>query len=307
MSILRSPDHLTDEQKDIIDFCINADEHLYIEGPPWSGKLLTCLYGLQGVVEKNNSKLLFMVSNNAMYGYMSMALRELEIDESVRIVSKNDLFWKIAGDNWVSVNLDSDYHDNYDRILTKLLEMELELKYDLVVVSEVQHYLPKEWELIKRIAQRVVCYGDFKQAVYKGKVKKGVVLSDCVHKKLSYCYDDLSTTRLLKVREHFFDDGERMEVGDECETELTGDNGVFDMDVGYHVLDVRYEDEFKIIAETINKLKEEEGRVAVICPNNNRFVELSIYLEGSGIEHYNYGINNALLKALRVPRPDHTH
>ena len=41
------------------------------------GKSLTCLYGLQSIVKKNNTTELFMVTNNAMYGYMSMALEEL--------------------------------------------------------------------------------------------------------------------------------------------------------------------------------------------------------------------------------------
>lgn len=294
MSILRPTDYLTDKQRDIIDFCINNKENLFIEGPPWSGKVLTCLYGLQGIVKRNNSKLLFMVSNNAMYGYMTMALEELEIDENVEMVSKNNLFWKMAGENWVSVSLNSDYHENYDRILTKLLEEELDRRYDMVVVSEVQHYLPKEWDLIKRIAKRIVCYGDFKQAVFKNKVKKEVILGDCVHMKLNYCYEDESTKRLLCVRRHFFDDGECVKKEGECEADLTGDNGVFDMSVGYNVLDVRYEDEFKAIAQTIKKLEKEGGRVAIICPNNNRFLELSVYLESSGVEHYNYGINNEL-------------
>ena len=296
MSILKSYSQLSEEQREIINFCANTDENIFLEGPPWSGKALICLYSLQSIVKENDIDSLFMVSNNAMYGYMSIALKELGISDDVSIGSKNKLFWKMAGRYRISVDLDSNYHENYDSILTKLLDEEVEKKYGLIIVSEVQDYLPKEWELIKRISERIICYGDFKQAVYKNKVDIDIITKDCIHKKLKYLYNDISTDRLKRVRKYFFKDSEFVDTEDvDCKAlRADKDNGVYSMSVGYKVIDVKYENEFKSIADTIEVLKEKNSRVAIICPNNNKFAELSIYLQGLDIEHNYYEINQDL-------------
>ena len=296
MSILKSYAQLSEEQRELINFCSNTDENIFLEGPPWSGKALICLYSLQNIVKEDGIDSLFMVSNNAMYGYMSIALKELGIGNDVRVDSKNKFFWKMAGSYRISVDLDASYHENYDSILRNLLDEEIEEKYDLIIVSEVQDYLPKEWELIKRISERIICYGDFKQAVYKNKVDIDVITKDCVHKKLKYLYNDISTDRLKRVRKYFFEDSEFVDIEDVEGKALRADrdNGVYSMSVGYKVIDVKYEDEFNTIAETIKKLEAKKSRVAIICPNNNKFAELSIYLQGRDIEHNYYEINQDL-------------
>ena len=128
MSILKPYSQLSDEQKEFVNSCNERKQNVFLEGPPWSGKSLTCLYGLQSIVKKNNTTALFMVTNNAMYGYMSMALEELGISENVTVHTKNRLFWEMAGQKRISVSIDSDYHDNYNSRLSKLLEEAVEKK-----------------------------------------------------------------------------------------------------------------------------------------------------------------------------------
>ena len=295
MSIIKPYSHLSEEQREFINSCLNTKDNIFLEGPPWSGKSLTCLYGLQNIVRKDNVKALFMVSNNAMYGYMSMALKELEISENVSIKTKNNFFWKMAGDNRLSVSLNSDYHENYDSILTNLLnEEDIEKKYSLVLVNEVQDYLPKEWELIKRISEKIVCYGDFKQAIYNNKVDRETIINDCVHKELNYLSKGFSTDKLIMIRNYFLDDDECVETGSERNIALAEDDDACCMGEGYKFIDVEYENEFKAIANKIKDLRVENSRVAIVCPNNNKFAELSIYLENHDVEHRYYEINEDL-------------
>ena len=289
MSILKPYAQLIEEQRELISFCTNAHENIFLEGPPWSGKALICMYSLQGIVEGKDVDSLFLVSNNAMYGYISTALKELGVSNQAKIEDKDKFFWKMAGENRISVSMNSDYHDNYDSILTNLLEEELSEKYNLIIVNEVQDYLPKEWELIKRIAQKIVCYGDFKQAIYDNKVDREGIISDCIHKQLNYLNRDAATNKLLRIRNYFLGDSEYVETKEDC-----CDMQPLATDVKYKAIDTKYGDELKVIADTIHALEGDGSRVAIICPNNNRFAELSFYLKSHAIDHRYYEINGDL-------------
>lgn len=289
MSILKPYDQLSEEQRELISFCTNTQENIFLEGPPWNGKAMTSLYSLRNVVETNGECSLFMVSNNAMYGYISTALKELGVREQTKIENKDKFFWKMAGDYRISIDVNSDYGDNYDGILTNLLEEEIEKTYCLTVVSEVQDYLKKEWELIKRMSQRIVCYGDYKQAIYDNKVERGTIIVDCIHKPVDYLYKELATDKLIRVRDYFFGDSESIESKKGC-CEMQP----LASDVKYKAVDINYGDELRVIADTIKALEKEEGRVAIICPNNHRFAELSYYLKTHGVGHNYYEINGDL-------------
>ncbi len=289
MSIIKSLAQLPEGQREFIEFCREREENVFLEGPPWSGKSLICLYSLQNIVKENNVMALFMVSNNAMYGYMSMALKELGVTDNVNVETKNKLFWNMASEMRLSVNMDLDYYDNYDSILTDLLNEDIEQKYELVIVNEVQDYLTKEWELIKRIAKRIVCYGDFKQAIYDDKVERDTIIKDCVHKQLVYLKNKQWTDKLMRVREYFFGEDDFLKNGD--------NNYLMQplaTDLQYRTIDVKYKDELRTVANVINELEGKNSRTAIICPNNNRFTELSIYLGNKNIAHTHYAINREL-------------
>lgn len=294
MSILKPLAQLPEGQKEFIEFCREREHNVFLEGPPWSGKSLVCLYTLQNIVKENDISALFMVSNNAMFGYMSMALRELEVDKNVNVETKNKFFWKMASKTSMSVNMELDYHNNYDSILTGLLEEELdeeyEQKYDLVIVNEVQDYLTKEWELIKRISKRIVCYGDFRQAIYDDKVSRETIVKDCVHKQLHYLQNNQWTNKLTRVRDYFFGDADYLKSSDENSYLMQP----LATDMQYNTIDIKYKDELRTVAEIIVALEGKNSRTAIICPNNNRFDELSIYLGNKNIKHTHYAINKEL-------------
>ena len=294
MSLLKLYSQLSEEQKELIHFCTNKNENIFLEGPPWSGKLLICLYSLRNSMERSNISSLCMVSNNAMYGYMHTALKELGIDEQTYIASKDKYFWKMAAEYGVSISMISDYYENYDSILTNLLKEDIEEKYDLIIVNEVQDYFSKEWELIKRIAKKILCYADFKQAVYDNKVERDTILKDCIHKLLHFPEANVAAAKLMRVRDYFFADNTD-------DTESSAKNSLFfeENDIGtigpyYKFINVRYEDEYKAIADIIKALEPKNSRVAVICPDNNRFAELSFYLKSHSIDHTYYEINGDL-------------
>lgn len=288
MSILKPLDLLPFEQREFINLCKNSNDNIFFEGPPWSGKSLICLYMLQNIVREKNISALFLVSNNAMFGYMSMALQELAISENVKIDTKNKFFWRLAGDYGISINLDFNYHENYDSILTNLLEEELEKKYSLIIVNEVQDYLSKEWALINRISDRVVCYGDFQQAIYSDKVDKETIIKDCVHKKIYYRDNDFPNNKLIQIRDYFFHDKD-----DENRVEKEADSLIQSLasDLAYEVANVKYEDELRAVGDILNTLEGKNSRTAVISPNNKRLAELSDYLQSHGVKHKHYEIN----------------
>jgi DNA helicase IV len=66
--------------------------------------------------------------------------------------------------------------------------------------------------------------------------------------------------------------------------------------VEYKAIDIKYKDELRTIAEILKALEGENSRVAIICPDNNRFAELTIYLASKAIEHSYYEINSDLRK-----------
>lgn len=289
MSILTPYLQLSSEQRELINFCTDTKENIFLEGPPWSGKSLTCLYSLQNIVEAGDVRSLFMVSNNALYGYICTALKELGIREQVKIENKDKFFWKMAGDNRISIDVNSEYVDNYDSILTNLLKEDIEESYDVIIVSEVQDYLPKEWELIKRMSQKILCYGDFRQAIYNNKVERESIIDDCIHRQLNCLNKDFETNKLMRVRDYFFKDSENVVTAKDC-----FEMQPLETDIAYKAIDIRYGDELRAIADTIKELEAEESRVAIICPNNNRFAELSFYLKSKGVEHNYYEINGDL-------------
>lgn len=289
MSILTPYSQLCEEQRALIAFCNSTDRSIFIEGPPWSGKSFIALYSAKAIVEKSGSGLLFMVSNNAMYGYMSRVLGELGVGESADVATKDWFFWDMASRARISISLDLDYEENYDRILACLLKDEVEEKYGLIVVGEVQDYRTNEWELLKRIAHRIICYGDFKQAVYDNKVRREDLIEDCIHRQIRLHNRDASTNELMRVRHYFFDDWEHVEAKDDA---------VFVMhplatDVRFSTIDIKSKDELKAIIAAMEALEGEGRRVAIICPDN-RFAKLSIYLESHGIKHSYYRINSDL-------------
>ena len=288
MSLLKPLAELPEEQREFINICENSNDNIFLEGPPWSGKSLICLYALQNIVREKHISALFMVSNNAMYGYMSMAMQELAISEHVMIDTKNKFFWKMAGDYRISINVDWSYDENYDSILTNMLEKELDKKYSLIIVNEVQDYLTKEWELIKRISDRVVCYGDFRQTIYSDKVEKETIIGDCVHKKIYYRSNDFSKNKLKGIRDYFFEDNDGENIQEE---EVNSLMQPLANDIDYKVVDVKFQDELRAVGDILKTLEEKNNRTAVISPNNKRLAELSYYLQGHGIQHKHYEIN----------------
>lgn len=288
MSILKPLAQLPTEQRNFIDLCENKDDNIFLEGPPWSGKSLICLYSLQNLVRSNNISALFMVSNNGMYGYMGLALQELGVTDNVKIATKNKYFWKLAGEYRVTIDTGCDYHENYDNILTRLLEEDIEKRYDLVIVNEVQDYLTKEWELIKKISGRVICYGDFKQAIYSDKVPKQTIVNDCVHKRIYYDCNDASTNTLVRVREYFFNNGNSENVDAKAANSIMP---ALSNNIKYKFIDVKYEDELIAVGRIIKKIEGKHLRTAVICPDNSRLTELSLYLRSHKIGHTHYEVN----------------
>ena len=96
MPILIPYNQLSPEQQDIVRRVSRGDKNLYVEGPAGSGKTLISLYALKNFVESESGKILFLMYNYSLYGYLKTALTELDIINGLTIATKDKFFWDLA-------------------------------------------------------------------------------------------------------------------------------------------------------------------------------------------------------------------
>src|SRR5690606_14873673 len=125
------------------------------------------LYALKDFVENESGNLLFLIYNHSLYGYLKTALNELDIINGARIATKDKFFWDLAKTKGFSPPRDLDYQDQYNMIMNFLLSKDLAKQYDIIVVDEVQDISGNEFEIIKKLGNKIIALGDFNQGIYK--------------------------------------------------------------------------------------------------------------------------------------------
>ena len=79
---------LSPEQQKVIRSVSRNEGNLFIEGAPGSGKTLISLYTLKDYLEKENLKVMVIMYNHSLYGFLRSAFKELEITVGVTIATK---------------------------------------------------------------------------------------------------------------------------------------------------------------------------------------------------------------------------
>ena len=276
MAILIPYQQLSEEQKAVIRRVSRTDGNLYVEGPAGSGKTLISLYALKDFVENESGNLLFLMYNHSLYGYLKTALNELDIINGARIATKDKFFWDLAKTKGFSPPLDLDYQDKYNMIMNVLLSEDLEKQYDIIVVDEVQDISGNEFEIIKKLGNKIITLGDFNQGIYKTDMSrtKMMTLGD---------FENLSTVfryhiEIAKLANNFT---ER-----DLPSMVRKGNGVKPK-----IIDVTEEQLFPEIAEILRNLVLRRKRVGVISPDKDKLKALQAYLKNNNVESIYYEEN----------------
>ena len=276
MAILIPYQQLSEEQKAVIRRVSRTDGNLYVEGPAGSGKTLISLYALKNFVENESGNLLFLMYNHSLYGYLKTALNELDIINGARIATKDKFFWDLAKTKGFSPPRDLDYKDKYNMIMNVLLSEDLEKQYDIIVVDEVQDISGNEFEIIKKLGNKIITLGDFNQGIYKTDMSrtKMMTLGD---------FENLSTVfryhiEIAKLANNFT---ER-----DLPSMVREGNGVKPK-----IVDVTEEQLFPEIAEILRSLVLKGKRVGVISPDKDKLKALQAYLKNNNVESIYYEEN----------------
>lgn len=276
MAILIPYQQLSEEQKAVIRRVSRTDKNLYVEGPAGSGKTLISLYAIKDFVEKETGKLLFLMYNQSLYGYLKTALNELDIINGATIATKDKFFWDLAKINDFIPNFDLPYEEKYTSIMNYLLNVEFENDFDIIVVDEVQDISSQEFEIIKRLGTKIITLGDFNQCIYKTDMSKSKMLSLGDHETLSTVFR--YHIEIAKLAKNFSD-------RDLTSMVKTG-NGVKP-----RLIDVDENQLFSEIEEILKNLVVKGKRIGVISPDKDKLRMLNSYLNNNGIENVYYNEN----------------
>lgn len=273
MAILIPYQQLSEEQKAVIRRVSRTDNNLYVEGPAGSGKTLISLYALKDFVENESGNLLFLMYNHSLYGYLKTALNELDIINGARIATKDKFFWDLAKINDYKPPFDLTYEEKYSSIMNYLLSCDLENQYDIIVVDEVQDISGNEFEIIKRLGNKIITLGDFNQGIYKTDMDRArmMTLGD---------FETLSTVfryhiEIAKLANNFTDR--------DLPSMVRAGNGVRPK-----IIDVQENQLFPEIAEILRNLVLRRKRVGVISPDKDKLKALNSYLQSVGVESTYY-------------------
>lgn len=276
MAILIPYQQLSEEQKAVIRRVSRADNNLYVEGPAGSGKTLISLYAIKDFVENESGKLLFLMYNHSLYGYLTTALSELDIINGASIATKDKFFWDLAKTNGFSPNRDMSYETKYDMIMNVLLSEDLEKQYDIIVVDEVQDISGKEFEIIKKLGKKIITLGDFNQGIYKTDMDRPRMMTLGDFEKLSTVFR--YHIEIAKLANDFTDR--------DLPSMVRNGNGVKPK-----IIDVQEAQVFPEIAEILRNLVLRRKRVGVISPDKDKLKSLQTFLQTNGVESVYYEKN----------------
>lgn len=276
MAILVPYQQLSEEQKAVIRRVSRADNNLYVEGPAGSGKTLISLYAIKDFVENESGKLLFLMYNHSLYGYLTTALSELDIINGASIATKDKFFWDLAKTNGFSPNREMSYEAKYEMIMNVLLAEDLEKQYDIIVVDEVQDISGKEFEIIKKLGSKIITLGDFNQGIYKTDMDRPRMMTLGDFEKLSTVFR--YHIEIAKLANDFTDR--------DLPSMVRNGNGVKPK-----IIDVQEAQVFPEIAEILRNLVLRRKRVGVISPDKDKLKSLQTFLQTNGVESVYYEKN----------------
>lgn len=285
---------LSEAQKGIVRRVSRGFENLLVEGPPGSGKTLISLYAIRDLLNNRNASLLVLMYNHSLHGYLRSSFKELGIADNVTLATKDLFFWQMARSFGVNVDNGYDYNFKYDRLLTALLNQNLNRKWDVAVVDEVQDLTTKEWKLLKKLAGKIIALGDFNQKIYDTDLDRNHVVRDAQQESLTDIFR--FHKNIAKLAGSFAKNGDDLE---QKVTKVEQKEPII-IDVNF-----RHEEADKVV-EVLNTLRNHRSRIGIIAPSKERLqslfedlsgrgVEASFFMDNRDLKHYDFTSNVPLL------------
>lgn len=271
---------LSEDQKAIIRRVSRESNDLFVKGPPGSGKTLISLYTLKDMVENQAMKPLLLIYNHSLYGYLTGAMKELDLSDNITIATKDKFFWDLAKIYNIRPQGKS-YEDKYISLLDGLAKVRLDRDYDIAVVDEVQDLRKEEWALIKKITKRITSLGDFDQGVYNTNLSEAEVTQRSNIERLRDIFR--FHKNIAKVAQFF------AKSNDSLEDKVSR---IEQKDV--QLIEVLQGNEASTVAEIIGALKKQQGRIGIISHSHEKLQTLQNSLKSFGIKSSYYVSNRDL-------------
>ena len=262
---------LSRQQKEIVEQATDTNESFFVEGPPGSGKTLISLHIIKSMIGKEIVNPLVLIYNNSLLGYLRASFNKLGI-KGVTINTKDSFFWSLKRQYNITIDEKAVYKTKYEQILMGLLEKEIDLKYSVVILDEIQDFYEDEWKILKKLGTRFVFLGDFEQKIYDGDLNKRSITSFSISKILKKVFRFGS--KIAKFVERFSKSKKQLET-DREDTVIPIVQECEDID-----------EELKELLEIIKVRKSDGKRIGIISLNKNRLEDVHQYLTSKGEDHF---------------------
>jgi DNA helicase IV len=265
---------LTPQQRQIVDDATNNKEWLFVEGPPGSGKTLVSLHIVRSLIGQEVVQPLVLIYNNSLLGFLKSSFEQLGVKDSITITTKDKFFWSLKSQFNIKIDEKAFFDEKKRQLLSGLLEANVNLKYSIVILDEIQDFSELEWEFLKKLSNRFILLGDFEQRIYKSNLQKESITKLSKHKVLDKIFR--FGEMIAKIVQVFSKSKKNLVAA--VVRKDTIKPLVIDCDSADH--------ENSEIVEIVNARKNDGGRISVISINKDRLEEVHLYLEGEGIEHF---------------------
>lgn len=266
---------LSPEQQKVIRSVSRNEGNLFIEGAPGSGKTLISLYTLKDYLEKENLKVMVIMYNHSLYGFLRSAFKELEITVGVTIATKDKFFWDLASKNDIIVDHINSYEAKYNNLLSNLSALDLSAEYDLILIDEVQDLQFKEFNILKSLGKKIITLGDFKQGVYESDLDRKEVEKLGFFQRLTGIYR--YHKKIAELANPFTDQ------------DLVANIQRYNGDAP-KIIDTTISNQFEDIYNLLKAINTDKS-TGIICPSKDTLNELSSYLNSKNYEHFYYSDN----------------
>lgn len=273
---------LSEKQKNVIKKIARQDSgNIFVEGPPGSGKTLISLHTLKDIISNTNINPLLLIYNHSLFGYLNNAIKDIGITDNITVATKDKYFWNLARQMQIFAPAEFNMDNKYVFLLKKLAEIELSISFDVVLIDEVQDFSELEWNVIKKIAKRIITLGDFDQGIYESGLNYEMMKNQGVYAKLDAIFR--FHKNIAKLAQIFSRKKENLE---EKVTKVSKTQP--------KIYDLKHGEELDKIVEIINGVRQNRKTIGIITPDKNKLISLSNYLKSKEVIHFYYPDNKDL-------------
>lgn len=140
-------------------------DNIHVTGPPGSGKTIVAVLRAQMLVSGGFTNLLFLTYNHSVVSFVQAMFKEMNLSSNVTVNNKDAFFRKLGSESGHSFAGYDPYEEKYARLMHHLQSRRLHTSHQIVILDEVQDFLPEEIEILKSISEKIIAVGDYDQKI----------------------------------------------------------------------------------------------------------------------------------------------